>query len=366
MTIATALLLFAAGFAGPEAAGERPQARDCSDDRGVNRCAADQQRRVRALFGVRPIEEHRDAGDQVRRAFYVDGYGRDVVAIEFIRAKGADPMLRVHFPTWPGEARVAPLTAPVDEQNWTALLRRSEHFDRSLMPVEEASKPNRRKRKGKEEVDEQEVITLCLHSWVFTAEASDGADGAGRATAVRSRTEDACDDGLTGAFAAEVEALAVSLLPPCAMLDPRQHRNDASRLSACRLLRGDRMAAARVFNTWDPFRWIDDAEDLGQLRSLFHNRAEIVWTGEANGSEKAAEFWLRKRKEAKAQAFFIDAVVGETLRRVRLTGTLQRFVEDAKDGHWEASPVEMIWIEEGDGYEVERATVGAFEALPKG
>ena len=80
-------LLFAITAAAPVAA-QRPVDRNCSDDRGVDRCSEEQQRRTRQLFSVRSIEEHGAAGDQVRRVFYVDGYGRDVVLIALVRAPG--------------------------------------------------------------------------------------------------------------------------------------------------------------------------------------------------------------------------------------------------------------------------------------
>ena len=129
-----ALALLLLGFAParkPESNGY-PPAGDCHDDRLVDRCSAEQQRRVRELFGVGTIEAHRDAGDQVRRAFYVDGYGRDVVAIVFIRPKGGDPALSVHFPREENGRRPEPLRVPVPAAAWQEAIERSAHFDRAL------------------------------------------------------------------------------------------------------------------------------------------------------------------------------------------------------------------------------------------
>ena len=66
-----------------------------------------------ALFGVSPIEAHAAGGDLVRRAFFVDGYGRDVVAISFIRPRGAPPELVVHVPRGEGGEVPEPMRTEV-------------------------------------------------------------------------------------------------------------------------------------------------------------------------------------------------------------------------------------------------------------
>jgi hypothetical protein len=353
MSIAAALLLFAAGFAGPEAAGEQPHARDCSDDRGVNRCAADQQRRVRALFGVRSIEEHRDAGDQVRRAFYVDGYGQDTVAIELIRSKGADPMLRVHFPQQEGRARPEPLTAAIGSELWSAMLRRSEHFDREPAPERAQGKNG-----------DGEAILLCLHSWFYTVEATDPGQGRWAAKPVRRRTEDACDNGLAEAFATELGAMAVPLLPPCAALDRKQHRNEMALLKVCGYLTGDRLAAAAVMNHIETLRDAEGEAGVAPITPLFAYEAALSWAGEASKKGEAAATWARKVREADA-SFYFDDITGETAERVRIRGGLYRRVGEEGAGREEAAPVELVWEEDGGDFQITQATVGVFAPVPK-
>ncbi len=352
-TAAAALWLLAAPPAG-QAAPVVQQPTGCKDDRGVDRCAAKQQRKMRDLFGVRPIEEHAAAGDQVRRVFYVDGYGRDVVAIEFIRPKGADPMLRVHFPAEGKAARVPPMTAAVDSERWADLLRRSGHFDRALPPrpaVEQGSYG-------------PDAIMICLHSWVFTAEASDPAEGEASPATVRRRTEDACDDGLTEALATELAGMALPLLPPCAVLDRKQHRNEMMMLAACRNLKGDRLAAAAVRNAAHRLPYADGDGDLALLAPLFAHQAVVDWAGETNKDQDAAAFWLRKVKEADAR-FYFEEMTGETAQRVRLRGLLHRRFGKDDDARFEAAKVDMLWVEDGEGYQIERTIVGPFEALPE-
>ena len=116
--------------------------------------------------------------------------------------RGAPPELVVHVPRGEGGEVPEPMRAPVPEPVWDALVRRSQHFDRSLAGQSEPADPT--------------VIMVCLHSWVYTVEAIDPPLSEGRSPTVRRDTEDACEDGLAAAFADELERAAVELLPACA------------------------------------------------------------------------------------------------------------------------------------------------------
>ncbi|HEV2746991.1 MAG TPA: hypothetical protein VGW34_06795 [Allosphingosinicella sp.] len=346
--IAPFLLFLAPGAAPPT--GRHPPVGDCHDDDMVDRCNAEQQRRVRELFGVKPIEAHRDAGDQVRRAFYVDGYGNDVVAIAFVRPKGDDPELWVHFPRERDGKRKAPLQASVPQAVWDGVIKRSDHFDRQLAPLPSAASSD-------------EVI-MCMHSWVYTVEATDPSDPGSDSATVRRRTEDACDDGLTEAYAAELPRAAVPLLPPCARLDPSQHRNEASLLSACRLLSGDRLAAAAVLNRVRPFQHIRTAADAVHLEGLFHYQATVDWNGERNaGDGSAAKFWTDKVVTSEGADFYYEAIDGKSPNQVRLSGWLIRWVDvpEGKDSVYERARVEQVWTDEQGDFAIRSVTVGPFK-----
>lgn len=352
----TTLLLAVVGLAQPAAgapaAPPRP-APDCRDDNLVDRCAEAEQRRVRALYGVRSIEEHRAAGDQVRRVFYIDGYGRDLVAIAFVRAPGRDPTLSVHYPRREGEARPEPLSAPVPQAAWDDLLFRSALFDRALVP---APRPGN-------------ATSICLHSWVYTVEASDPARSRDEPARVRRATEDACENGLAKFFALEVERAALPLFAYCNRLDPTQHRNPASQLAACRMLSADRLAAAEVLNRLGVFQRVAGPDDASLVAGSFESRAAIEWNGERNqGSNSAAVFWARKVGEAHGANFHPLSVEGISGSRVRVTGRFHRGVEAGREqgtaGYF--ARVEMIWVfGPAQQFQVENASVGPWEPEPR-
>ncbi|HEX8256204.1 MAG TPA: hypothetical protein VF589_01115 [Allosphingosinicella sp.] len=329
--------------------GRFPPLGDCRDDRGVDRCDPAQHRRVLALYGVQPIEAHLAAGDIVRRAFFVDGYGSDRVAISFVRAKGRDPALWVHVPSGKEQGR-APMQAPVPGPVWDDLIRRSAHFDRTLAPPKPG--PD-----GEEEV-------LCIHSWVYTLEATELPDElAGQPGRVRRKTEDACDDGLAEAYALELARAAVPLLPACALIDPRQQRGLPGVLSACFLLTGDRLAAAEVLNRLNLIQAAENESDAARAEQVFGPEAQLDWQGSRSADRaQAAKLWLAKLAEGGGAQLFYDKVEGLSPDRVRFVGFLSRYAGEANgESVNQFASVEQIWTREGGDFFIERAIVGPWE-----
>lgn len=332
-----------------EAAAE---ARRCRDNRGVDRCEAAQQARVRALFQMPTIEAHRDAGDQVRRAFYVDGYGHDMVALSFVRARGHDPELRVHFPHQAGVPDAPPMVAPVLPDEWQALIDRSELFDRALL-----SPPP----------PPADTMVLCIHGWVFTVEAADPARREGRDASVRRRTENACEDGLTEAYAVEMYRAALRMMPICAGLGAREDMHPVSRLANCRYLEGDRLAAAAVMNLLDPLFDLPESGELEQVGPLFHYEASVDWNGErtppGERGDAVARFFLAKWAEESRPNFYVDSIVGERLDLVRFHGGFLRTIPASGDlpVRYERALVEMVLEGEDDDFQIRTARVGPFE-----
>ncbi len=347
------ILAAALAAAAAPAPAQRTVDPNCSDDRGVDRCSPEQQRRTRQLFGVRSIEDHRAAGDEIRRVFYVDGYGRDIVLIAFVRAAGREPTAWVHYPEREGEARSEPFQAPVPLAVWNDVIESSANFHRRFeVPARE-----RTERAG----EEQEMI-ICLHSWVYTMEAVNRPEYDGQPQ-IRRKVEDACENGPGEMFAQRLDEIARSLFPHCAALDITQHRNAAMALSACRILSGDRLAAAQVLNSADPFTNVQGREDTHLLARVFDDDATIDWAGEQHrgGYREAAEFWTARLQGAEGRTiFYIHAVEGVNGARARLAGSLVRpaaAVAGRREGY-ESATVEQIWIGDEDEWLIERAVVG--------
>lgn len=323
--------------------------RNCRDDRGTDRCAGEQQRAVRALYGVRSIEEHRTAGDQVRRIFYVDGYGSDLLLIAFVRAPGSDPIVRVHFPRREGGEAPDSLQAAVPWAVWQDILFRSAHFDRELVPLPPPG-------------------GLCMHSWVYTIEATDPARSREEPATQRRAVEDACAQGLARHYAIEVERATLPLFPHCARLASNQHPSPSTQLAACRILRGDRMAAAEVRNLAQALRTIGGAGDAARLTQVLTDLSVINWNGERNeGHGSAAPFWAAHAAPTRGVTnLYFESIEGESASRVRLTGTLTRTTDTSRGGATgtETARVVQIWTGAGGFFRVESATVGPWEPFP--
>lgn len=320
---------------------------DCPSPRT---CPSDRQRALLAAYEVRTLEAHQADGDQVRRVFYVDGYGRDLILIAFVRSPGRDPMLSLHFPGQNGRRPMA-IQTPVPGEIWDEVMRRSYHFDRELIPASEPTSAEQ---------------PICSHSWQYIVEGTGSTRERGTES-IRRKIVDTCDDGLAQDFAEDAARLARPLLPSCAALDLGQYQNSPIlALSACRLLGGDRIAAAAALNRADSFRQVRSERQAGLLAGRFHYSALIDWNGSrsANG-EAAPQFWIEQISRAGDVSLFFDSVHGESADRVRITGRLSRWVRAAEDvqPRPEMAPVEFTWESEAGGlFQVRRVTVGPWQA----
>lgn len=323
--------------------------RNCKDDRRVDRCRPEQQAETRALFGVLPAEEQAAAGAQVRRVFYVDGYGRDLLMISMTRRGGGTPTLRVHLPR--KEGRVPePMSAAMPEAMWREVLTRSA----SLRDVPSGGLMRT------VEMDGQTFVAVCLHSWVYTAEAADPGWAAARRFVAS-----ACGDTPVEEFAAFVQEVALPLYPACLALDAKQLRNQATQLATCAALDGDRTAAAQVRNLLVRFSGAGGAKDASRLEGLFHADAALSWGGERPGAGDAAAFWAERAASAGATGgwanLYVDTVAAPTPDSVRVKGALVRTVDTPRGAGTgqERAEVEQVWTRGVDGaFRIARATVG--------
>jgi hypothetical protein len=327
-----------------QAAGAARSA-DCRDDNGVDRCAGAQQARTRALYGVAPVEQLDAEGTQLIRAFFVNGFGGDEAHVAFARPRGGDPEMIVTVPDSDPAKRIG-MRAAVPLATWNRLLARARYFDRDLAPLP---------------TDKNEV-PLCLHSWVVTVEAAGPRQG--MRGGVRRKTQDACGEGMAVDLAFEMADAAVELLPPCALLNPEQHRNAVARLGACAQLGGDRVAAALAMNQFNSNWFRNPKQGMAMfIAYLFYDQAEMEWSGEpiVRGGIASAAAWVDHMQN---RHFRVARAIGETPDRVRIEANLQDRSSE-KSNEWQRADAVQIWTREnGFGFRLRSMKAEPFRPRP--
>lgn len=243
---------------------QTPVDRDCMDDDLRDRCAAADRAKVEAELGLASIEAEAAAGSEVYRARFVDGYGRDMPAVAFVRRPGQDPMVEVQGS---GGRR---MTAPVEPDVWDAVVARARFADRELVPVETAAGANA-------------LPPICLHSWVVVVEMANSRRDREIAP-VRRATQGACGGGLAMDYAFALAEKAVPALAPCRLIDRDRQRNDVTVLATCLGLEGDRFTAAALWNHQlkAPQRWDESrTETMAWQAHLGMNARPVLdWQGQ--------------------------------------------------------------------------------------
>lgn len=316
----------------------------CRDDDGNNRCSAAMQQKMRISYRLQPIGSYANA--QVRRIFFVDGYGNDTVALEFIRGHGRGPVVRVQFRHIDGMVDVSPLEKELSLSQWADVLALSRDFDKSFVGATKA--------KGK---GTDEAITICLHSWVYWGEAI---DPGGKP---RSVVDNACNDPPVETFAWQAAKMAIAAFPHCDLLDRSLGRNDAALLASCSGLAGDRLSAARVFNAAKGFRFLDDKEG-GQLAELAAYQLKLDLQGAAYAGKEATVAWDKIFADGNTY-YYWDEARGIDAETAQVVGGLIRRgkADDGSDD--QRADVSMTWEEDGSQFEISSITVGDFRPYRK-
>lgn len=316
-----------------------PLKNPCLDDDHNDRCSAAKQAEMRALYRVPPIETY--AAATVRRIFYVDGYGNDVVAIEFIRAAEKDAAVRVHFPRATAEDPIPPVETLLTDEQWREVINASEHFDRQFASKAEPGSGD----------SEAKDIVLCIHSWVYWAEAIDiGAKP-------RSTVNDACNDQPVEKFAWFAAKTGRQAIPFCAALDKRFSRNEATLLRSCSKLSGDRLAAAEVWNRANGLRSIDTPSGMDDLPAY---DLELDFQGKKLIRAEAKEFWRSLMAQQDSPRFYYDQVHGLRADQVLIAGNL---FKDVGDEEYQMADVELRWEKDGGIFELKSIKVGPYRPI---
>lgn len=284
---------------------------------GNRTCAV--MREARDLFGLPSAEARVSAGEEIRRAFFIGGWGDPIVAVEYRRAPGHEPTLSIHGgrdARGAGGDSVSSAAVPLAE--WERLGAAGRLFDRALAPPAAGGGPGE--------------ILVCADGYSLLVETTDPSALA-PGDRLRRRVASSCPDNPAYIYAQELAASAVRLLPACAGLEPRGPGNEAALLRDCTTLAGDRMAAAEVHNRLGELRRAPD-----RMAGLFARDVRLDWHGERIAPGDAAA--------ALAGHFYPRRLVGETGRRVRAEGVLSRITREGSgdEVHWEA-PVTLIFAD---------------------
>jgi hypothetical protein len=320
--------------------------RDCVNDQ-LDRCGSGQQDRVRAALAMAAIEAESAAGAEVYRAFFIDGYGRDMPGIAFERRHGAPPEVVVY-----GLEGVR-MSAEVSTAIWLDVQNRARFATRELTPP-----PG----------EGDEPFNICLHPWVYTVEITNAAERGVPNPEIKRRTEDSCQGGLTARFANDLAALAIKKFPACDALDADEHRNDIARLEVCGRFRGDRLAAAELMNQigWRVTPEEDAETPFAWSRSFGVNAStRLEWDGQviqANRSlrNNAAAVFLAEQQRAHPDLRgYIRRFDGVSSTEVQTEGWFRR---ENEGGEYLSAPFRQVWVwdDAGLGWILQSWTVDAF------
>lgn len=327
--------LLVAGLIGFQTTDGLPGPRECLDDNHVNRCDDGVQAQVRRSLGVAAIEDEAAAGAEIYRAFFVDGYGRDMPAVAFERRPGRGPEAVVHGP----QGRV--MRAAVSREAWARVVERSRFADRRLEQPAAAPAPA--------EGTIPPPPVFCLHSWVQTVEMANSPVDRWKTQAVRRRTEDACGGALTTEFAFFLADEAVKALAPCETLDPEQTRNRITQLDQCLGLGGDRLAAAELANARSRFgpRARQDMTNANVWRAALgtNGSPRLSWAGQSVQTEQGrnnpvAEFIAARMAERPDLRFLQQRFEGRSSREGVIEG--EAYYTEGEISM--VAPYRQIWV----------------------
>lgn len=339
-----------AAFLAAVAAGQTEPPRDCRDDNWRDRCAVEDRTRVEGLLGIASIEAEAETEAEVYRARYVDGYGRDMPAVAFVRRPGQDPMVEVSG----HDGRK--MTAPVDPESWDVIVADSRFADRALAPLPEEPRPS-----GSPPVPP----AMCLHAWVVSVEMANSQLVRHKTEPVRRATQSACGGELAVNYAFALAKHAVDALAPCQLLDENKQRNDVTILATCLGLEGDRFAAATLWNRQSDGRprYSLDIKDPGVWRAYLGTNGSptLDWQGEVVTTDRG-----RDNRVAEALVARLDQTP-MSFRPVKFRGLSRTRAEI--EGRVEASddrvaPYRQTWVWDPNLSEwmLERWTVEPFSA----
>lgn len=296
------------------------QSLDCSKE--ANRAACDTQvlARQRAVYDAPPLETLVGKG-QVIRLFHSNAFGRNLGMIAVERRPGAEPRIETRFdPAAEPRPFTDQLSAPLPVAVWERLWDEGRFFDRTLGPPPASDR-----------------LVICADGSSVIVEMI---DAEGR---IRRATGSGCQRDLPFVLAEKIATAALDADPACALLANRDPHDAIHALGNCRMLGGDRAAAAQAFNViqGSAFRYPNGPEDAPAIRAQLDDQVELNWPGEApvRGMTNAARAWASHGNDG---TLHLSRLFGETSDRVRIEGVIA-FRRGEHEREPRTAKVTMIW-----------------------
>jgi hypothetical protein len=314
--------------------------RNCLDDNGQNRCGEKALAKTRERYDVSDAKTQAAEGTYLRRAMIVDGYGRDVLAVLFVREKGRDPYVEIRGAMAAERKEPRLIRTPMSEFDWNRVIAAGTFFDRDIAPNTALA-------------DDKESIPICLHSWMVLVESANPARLSSNMipatlveSEIRSKTQNTCGGGLAVEYAFQLVSLAHEMIPVCKNISIETQRNKVMVLNACLSLSGDRAAAANGLTLFDEIRKAlhiypkNPAETQKALTRLivFADPNMRVKTG----SERLTESRRREMVELLSQGeIYFSAYTGIDADHIILEGTQ---IQDSADLNSDKRPERKIIV----------------------
>lgn len=328
--------------------------RTCLDDNGRDICAERTRADLLQRLGMATAEDEAAAGVEAYRAFFVDGYGRDMPAMAFERRAGMGPVSVIYgF----GGSR---LEVPISAKTWAEVVAEGRFADRQLVePAVEAGAP---------------PPAPCLHAWNVSVEMTNSPVSRWQTEPVRRRFESACNGALTTRYAFFLAEQSLKAQPHCQALSENQQRNAITMLGTCLMLRGDRVAAGSAFDAknYGGPRYGVDPLQAGNWRAWLgtNGSPRLDWNGEIVVTDRGmnnlvAEFIVARLREHPSLRFQPASYEGLTSKQVRVTGVAQYGVGEGVQATQMRANYEQTWVWDPNlsDWMVSNWTVGPFEPV---
>ncbi|MGV3579295.1 hypothetical protein [Brevundimonas sp.] len=333
--------------------GQASPDRSCLDDNHRDICAPAMRADLLSRLGMTSVEDEAAAGVESYRAFFVDGYGRDLPAMAFERRPGQGPVSVVYG--FDG----AQLETPISAETWGRVLAESHFADRELVDNTPAQDPS------------QMPLRMCLHAWVSTVEMSNSQTDRWSTTPVRRRVENTCDGALTTRFAFFIASESLKAQPHCQALDQQQQRNAVTTLATCLGLGGDRISASAVMeqvrggaprfglDQTDPGVWRAYLGTNGSPRLTWGDQTVVTTRGTDNN---VAEFIVARLAESRRLTFEPRKFAGVSAREATVEGIATRAVGEGDPLTVTRANYRQTWVWDPNlaGWMVSEWTVGPF------